>query len=458
MHGPADRAPLAAHVSPMRHRAELPARKHATKRAARGASGPRDSGSLTLHSAVAAAIVLILTGRLHDALANGVVPAAKILLGVGALAVLFGRGIAGIRQAWRTLPMRSFAVLTIAVFVSLPFSYLRSLSLQAFITWVTVAVPIVLVVSSSVHSAKDLERLLRALLLVVVCSGLLVVLGRGVVLQTIDGPRFTLAGSYDPNDFASVVATCTAACVWALRDRSRIWRMLGLAGFALSVLVLAKTASRGGFVSLSVMLVVGALFIRGLLPKWLALSLIPAAIIGLTFAPDELTSRLSTLTNVTEDYNFTDPGGRVQVWKRGLGYVLARPVTGVGARAFPIAEGRWAVQHGYLSGFKWTAAHNIIVECAAELGLIGVTALLTCLLSSVFLFVQINNMPQDSDERIRIRRAVGAVALTTITFLIGAMFVSAFWNPLVEMIIALNIAAHALVARRQPATGHAFTR
>ena len=39
------------------------------------------------------------------------------------------------------------------------------------------------------------------------------------------------------------------------------------------------------------------------------------------------------------DYNHTSETGRMQIWSRGIGYMLANPLLGVGPGNFPSAEG-----------------------------------------------------------------------------------------------------------------------
>jgi O-antigen ligase len=394
---------------------------------------------------LAATMMLVLTGRLHDALAYGVVPVGKLFVFSGIVALLIGGGAQRIAQLWQTVPMRAFVALSLTIAASVPFSYLRSLSLEATISWFTTSVPIVLIIATSIRSVSDLERLLRALVLVVVCSGVLVLAGKGVMLETIDGARLTLAGSYDPNDFANVIGGCSAACLWALRDRSRLWRLLGISGLVLAPMLIAKTASRGGFLAFALLLVGSALFLPRTVPRWLRLTLIPIGLFGLSFAPTELSTRLATLNSVTSDYNFTDPSGRIQIWKRGAGYIVSRPITGVGAKAFMVADGRYAVENGFYAGFKWAAAHNIVIECAAELGLPGLAALLMSLLPIVLMWRKLRVVVVEDDELRRLQRVVETIAVITLTFLTSAMFVSALWNPFVQMLIALSVGAHVVI-------------
>ena len=156
---------------------------------------------------------------------------------------------------------------------------------------------------------------------------------------------------------------------------------------------------------------------------------------------------MSTLTDVGTDYNLTESDGRIAVWTRGLGYIARSPLVGVGAGAYPIADGRWAVQHGFLKAFKWSAAHNLFIETAAELGLPGFVALLCSLFPIVFTWRRLSALPSRSDEDERLRRAVETIALTTLTYLLATMFVNALFGPMLLTLISLNIAAHVLVNR-----------
>ena len=50
---------------------------------------------------------------------------------------------------------------------------------------------------------------------------------------------------------------------------------------------------------------------------------------------------MDTILHPTQDYNWVGnaEGGRMSVWKRGIGYMVDHPLTGVGAGAFSVAEG-----------------------------------------------------------------------------------------------------------------------
>lgn len=74
------------------------------------------------------------------------------------------------------------------------------------------------------------------------------------------------------------------------------------------------------------------------------------------------------------------------VWGRGMGYMADNPILGVGANAFPIAEGmisEISERQRYGIGLKWSAAHNSFVQIGAELGVPGLLAFVFLLYSGI---------------------------------------------------------------------------
>jgi len=80
------------------------------------------------------------------------------------------------------------------------------------------------------------------------------------------------------------------------------------------------------------------------------------------FASAETWERLVSLGNSSEDYNYTSRDGRIEVWKRGVGYMVQNPVLGVGADAFFVADGTISGKENLGFGIKYSAAHNSVVQ------------------------------------------------------------------------------------------------
>ena len=78
--------------------------------------------------------------------------------------------------------------------------------------------------------------------------------------------------------------------------------------------------------------------------------------------------------------------GRLQIWSRGIGYMMDNPVFGVGPGNFQTAEGTlspFAERQQYGVGVRWNAPHNSFVQIGAELGLPGL-ALYIAVIASAF--------------------------------------------------------------------------
>ena len=88
-------------------------------------------------------------------------------------------------------------------------------------------------------------------------------------------------------------------------------------------------------------------------------------------------AQLATLLDPTQDYNWSgrDYNGRLELWKRGRGYIADHPVLGVGLAAYTVAEGelsevaRDRMAHG--QEVTPLQAHDMFIQVAAELGVVA---------------------------------------------------------------------------------------
>jgi len=325
------------------------------------------------------------------------------------------------------------------------------------------SVPILLITVAGVADMNGLERLFRAAVLMVIFASAVIGAGFGVVMDGPDGPRTTLMGAYDPNDLALVIASCMAFCVWAIKDRSKLWRILGYVGIAGGTYVVVRTYSRGGALALGSLILLATFALKGAVPGWFRTAIMPMAFVAFMLSPAKYRERVNTLASTSQDYNSTAETGRIKIWKRGVGYFLTHPFTGVGAGQFSLAEGRWGDSQGIRAGWKWSAPHNMYVESAAEMGILGIGGLLGMLVPT--LFYTFRRMRSESARRADPRgvRASGAIFLAVSTFMVGAMFLTAAFSPLCVFLAALGIAfqslpqsPHETQVSRGPATPQAL--
>ena len=232
-----------------------------------------------------------------------------------------------------------------------------------------------------------------------------------------------------------------------LRDRQALWKLIGAAGIVAAIYIIVRTYSRGGFTALAVAVVFAAFRFRQAIPAWFRIGIVVAMVGGLAFAPKKWKDRISTMQTVENDYNLTDKGGRIEIWKRGMGYFVAHPLTGVGLNQFEFAEGNWGKLQGYYAAFKWSAPHNMWVETAAELGLPGILGFIFTWLFSLKDCLLASRLAREG----RIDPAVGAAGdalfVATISFMIGGSFVSAALAPICVFIASINIGFGAMLRR-----------
>jgi O-antigen ligase len=260
--------------------------------------------------------------------------------------------------------------------------------------------------------------------------------------------RLPSAIYYDANDLAMVLVCTLPFVVYLLRPgTARLLQLLALPAFALIALTIVRTGSRGGFIALVVVL--GYLLIAfGAIPKTRRAGALVAMVVLLaSFGGSQYWDRMATLLKPSEDYNWSGNGGtgRVEIWKRGIGYMMDRPVLGVGASAFYVAEGTisdLAKLQARGHGLKWSAPHNSFVQIGAELGVFGLVAFVGLLWSA---HAEARRRAPGADAR---SRAVGQVlSASVLGFTVAGFFLSQAYSAYLYSLLALVIAS----ARLSPA-------
>ncbi|MBD3331984.1 hypothetical protein GF356_03965 [candidate division GN15 bacterium] len=209
--------------------------------------------------------------------------------------------------------------------------------------------------------------LLYVLLIGKVCWDAFTGYQSGAFIHTMGIDRMAGATSMggDPNTLATTIAVSVPFVVaTAFVFKQFYWRipLYGLAGGML--MVLGITGSRGGFLAAIGVLIGGFAFSRN--KAITAVVIIMLALVFWVTLPDQYRTRYLTLTDV-EDLNETSTG-RWEIWKVGIQMFINRPLLGIGIGAFPTAHGI-----GAFGGGKWIQPHNMLVQLAAESGILGLT-------------------------------------------------------------------------------------
>lgn len=246
------------------------------------------------------------------------------------------------------------------------------------------------------------------------------------------GERLGGAG-VDPNILAMTLvgATAVATGLAVMQSNSKPLRAaVGIAA-ALCAFALLDTVSRGGIISLAVVLVLAAAFSgRGRHTGAIALLLIVTISAGVyvaAIAPSDVRSHITQ----------SDGGaGRSDLWRVGWRMVEDHPFLGVGAGNFPIASVHYLLRPGTITRSDFIVdnpkvAHNIYLEIPAELGIIGLGLFLAILSFALRCGIRASRLfadARDHDMDILTRALVlGAAGMLTANFFISQQFNKPLW-------------------------------
>jgi O-antigen ligase len=223
------------------------------------------------------------------------------------------------------------------------------------------------VIVGAVRSVRDVERLAWVYFSAAVVFSL-------VVLARFDlGEEGRLARLYyyDSNDFATLIVTALPLGLYfAFTERRRLLRLAAWGGIAALGVGFVWSGSRGGFLALLAVITYFLLRYTTVSKRWRFSAVLAIGLLATAIASDQYWTRISTLLRPTEDYNLTDEQGRLQIWRRGIGYVMQNPVLGVGAGNFATAEGTispLAERQQRGRGVKWGPPHNSYLQVGAAL-------------------------------------------------------------------------------------------
>jgi O-antigen ligase len=345
-------------------------------------------------------------------------------------------------SALRTTTAKCVAAIAALALLSVPLSIWFTNSAQ-FLTERLTPVFLLFVVASAGFADRPTARLcILTLVLSVGADAIYLLSGHSPHVLT---GRPYIGITLDPNGSAALFVTVLPFAILLASERGPK-RWLGLAVAALLVAAVVQTGSRGGVIGLLVVALI--LILRaGPRRRWMYVVgvAVGAAIFALA-ANETLLARFQTIFAPEADYNLTDREGRIQVWTRGIGYMLSRPLLGVGLNNFETAEGILSgkVNEGY--GIGYTAAHNAFVQIGAELGVFGLAAFVVALWSAGRGCHRIQRAahrdhavhPQLADEEARL---AAAAYCALVGLVVTAFFLSLAYSSIMYLALAICVGA-----------------
>ncbi len=363
------------------------------------------------------------------------------LLTAAASIVLFAMDETRPRRMSLTLNLPAKLVIGILIWavVTAPFAIHRAMAFQLITGAYWRVIVLFVVVIGAVRGFRDAERLCLVYFFGVVATCLYTFthapLGSGLARME------HITGNLDPNDFATYAVTGFPFGLYFLAGTHAKWqRLLALVGLCLIAAGVVLSGSRGGLLAFGAAGFYVLLRYSTIPLRIRIASVVVALAATVAMGNDAYWERMATILKPSDDYNVTAEVGRTQIWKRGFGYAMLRPVNGVGISNFPWAEGTLAPQNRLKGGVgvKFLAPHNTFVQIVAELGFVGLLLLLSAI---VLTFRSIAHgrrwlAPRETDGAAMAQ----ALTATMIGLLVGIFFLSHAYTALLYSVLALGLA------------------
>lgn len=311
-----------------------------------------------------------------------------------------------------------FFVLTFFVILSQIFSLNSDLSYAPFRVGITVLF-MTYAVLGLVNTKVKIQAILWVFVLSVgyygVTRGLYTIANGGAGYIT--GPGGTLIA--DNNQLAVGLAMLVPLSYYLTRTSvDKRARMLSMGISALSIVAIIGTHSRGGLISLGV-LVLG--LISRSKNKLLYLIIFIIAIGGaLPLMPDSWFRRMDTISSASTDGSFN---GRVEAWEVAYKLALENPILGVGAhnQYFPI-------YNAHLGTPVFRATHNAYLEILAGHGFLAFGAYLGMMAITFLWCSRIRKLTKNRNGLLWANDLAGMLQLSMMVFSVGVMALSMeFW-------------------------------
>ena len=305
------------------------------------------------------------------------------------------------------------------------------------------------VIAGSVRGLRDVERLAFTYFAGAVLYAAVVIVRFDVGVG--DAWRLGHLYYYDANDFATFAVTAMPIGLYFVHaGRRRGVQVCAAAGLAVLALGFVRSGSRGGFIALAAVACF-VLFRYSAVPLRRRLSVTGlVALVLLATASEQYWQQMATILSDT-DYNRTQESGRLQIWRRGVGYMLDQPILGVGPGNFQVAEGTlspFADRQRFGIGVRWNAAHNSFIQVGAELGVPGLVLYVAMIGAACAALRQSSRYERPLADGLPGRsRLTPALTAALLGFVVGSVFLSLAYSEMLYTLVALAVGLHKVLAR-----------
>jgi O-antigen ligase len=387
----------------------------------------------------ASLLILVFVGRVQE-LFPVLAPLrlGLVALVLNALVLLATLDLSDLRFKMRILPQpRLLLVILGLALLTVPFSVWPGGSWRFILDSYLKNVFAFFVLLLVMKDERDIRGIVFAVLLSVFLLGTLGMLGHA-------GGRLQISSTYDPNDIAYVMNCFIPLAFYLSRSGGKLLMACCFVMMGLMVVVVISTASRGGFISLASIFAVILLKERQKKLKIIVFSIF-VGLLALSFSGPEYWQRMGTILD-QNDYNYQAGGGRIEIWKRGVGMILDNPLIGAGMGQYQVAEG---LLHEGQGGWKWSTAHNSYLQIGVELALPGLIVYLMMLAKSIVVARKIQSTPSPFDASPFLLATASGVEVGFYGYCISSIFLSQAYSSVLLYFLALITALYAILLRLQ---------
>jgi O-antigen ligase len=322
--------------------------------------------------------------------------------------------------------VRLILLLYLVMLVGMPFGVHRGLAFSQLTSVIPATFLYCLVTVVQVRSMRRLKVTAAAIMASLLFCAFLYV----VESSAYEGFRAAASAMYDPNDAALLFATFVPLCLYVLFAwQGRVMKLLSVVTACLATVGIMMSRSRGGVLSLAVVIVV--LFLSSV-PRIRGAAKV-AAVVMLAFVFISYFSVVEgRFENMGQDYNLVDENGRINLWKQNLVILGENPVLGAGTGCSAVALGFYRAREGGTQ--TWLTPHSSILQVAVETGIPGVVIFI---LLNVLAIRSLRRVRRDRDHPLS--RPAFFVELAFYGFWAGGLLLSHGYS--VSLYLLLGISA-----------------
>src|SRR3954451_14539683 len=253
------------------------------------------------------------------------------------------------------------------IVLTLPFSIWPGGSAHVF---TDIYVKIILIFALMMSTITSPRRVRQVTWIMITASGYIAARAvfdyvRGVNLVEGDRVRGAVGGMFEnPNDLALNLVTFLAPTLFIIFHDRKPSRRLFAGAVAVTMLgAIVCTKSRSGFLGLLLMGMVVMYYTAKVKPAAVG-ALVIAGLMAVPALPSSCWDRMDSIVNAEEDQTGSR-AARLRLIDQGVQVFLSNPIIGIGAGQFKNYNDGETVE-------KWRVTHNVWLQVAAELGIVGV--------------------------------------------------------------------------------------